>query len=62
MNKDENITPLEQQLEYFQFIYVASSFSKFTKEEVQELASRIQHDPKEVMVGLIEGLHQIQET
>ena len=28
----ENNVSLEQQLKYFQFIFVASSFSKFTKE------------------------------
>ena len=58
----ENITTLEQQLEDFQFIYVASSFSKFTKEEFQELASKIQHDLNKVMLGLFEGLNYIQET
>ena len=58
----EKITTLEQQLEDFQFIYVASSFSKFTKEEFQELASNIQHDFNKVMVCLFEGLNVIQET
>ena len=37
----ENIAAIEQQFKYFQFIYVASSFSKFTKEGLQEMASRI---------------------
>ena len=58
----EKITSLEQQLEDYQFIYVSSTFSKFTKEEFQELASKIRHDLNEVMVGLFEGLIEIQET
>ena len=58
----EKITSLEQQLEDYQFIYVSSTFSKFTKEEFQELASNIQHDFNKVMVCLFEGLNVIQET
>ena len=58
----ENIADLENQLKYFQFIYVASSFSKFTKEEFQELASKVQDDLYKVMVGLFEGLNEMQET
>ena len=46
----ENIEDLEQHLKGFQFIYVASSFSKFTKEEFQELASKVQDDLYKVMV------------
>ena len=58
----ENITTLEQQLEDFQFISISSCFSKFTKEEFKELASKIQHDLNKVMVGMFEGLNEIQET
>ena len=36
----ENSVSLEQQLKYFQFISIASSFSKFTKDEFQELLPR----------------------
>ena len=41
---------------------MASSFSKFTEEELTKLASRIQNDLHQLMVKLFKGLNEMQET
>ena len=56
------ITSLEQQLKNSQFLSVASSFSKFSKEEFKELALKIHEDHKNLFVQLFEGLNDIHET
>ena len=56
------IISLEQQLKDSQFLFVASSFSIFSKEEFKELALKIHEDHKNLLVKLFEGLNDIQET
>ena len=56
------ITALEQQFKDSQFLSVASSFSKLSKEEFKELALKIHEDHNSLLVQLFEGLNDIQKT
>ena len=55
------ISILEEKLKDFNFIFVTSSFSKFTKEEFEQLAYKIHKDLHQRMVSLCEGLNEMQE-